>query len=116
MKFQLDLDFVNELTRQHHKDMSGFGFKCPKCQNTIQNTSIADAIDQKRCASCKHVWSVADEIDWNSLLVGLYKIAYMDAVNNYAIWKDGKQHIGCMGQTSVEILVKLDNHSIPLRY
>lgn len=37
-------------------ELGGYGPRCPKCKNTIQNATPADSPLHRRCASCKHVW------------------------------------------------------------
>lgn len=46
----------------------------------------------------------------------LYKAGYKDAITNYAVWRDGQQHVGVMNRPLKAVLEEVDKSSVPIIY
>ena len=51
-----------------------------------------------------------------NLAAQAYREGYEDAVNNYAIWKDGVRIIGCMATPAKKVIEELQTANLPIRY
>ena len=45
-----------------------------------------------------------------------YRMGYLDALSNYAIWKDGVQVVGALERPLEDIKNRFKNESVPLRH
>lgn len=50
------------------------------------------------------------------LNVSFYQAGYIDALNNYAIWKNGEQFIGVMARPLKEVIEEVKKSNVPIRY
>jgi hypothetical protein len=45
-----------------------------------------------------------------------YRQGYIDALKNYAIWKNGEQFVGCLERPLKEVINEFNEKNVPLRY
>lgn len=45
-----------------------------------------------------------------------YRLGYIDALTNYAIWKDGEQLVGAMATPLKTLINQFANKDVPVRY
>lgn len=45
-----------------------------------------------------------------------YREGYIDAVRNYAVWKNGEQLVGVQQRPLPEVLEEIEKSALPIRY